>query len=59
MGNYIPNRYGVRGAFNMTPRGFLLKYVDRRHAQGQEEAFPIFQQDEGNTWETIFLTATT
>jgi putative transposase len=42
----------------MTPRGFLLKYVDRRRAQGQEEAFPTFQQDEDNTWETIFLTAT-
>ena len=42
----------------MTPRGFLLKYVDRRHAQGSEEAFPTFQQDEDKTWETIFLTAT-
>jgi putative transposase len=42
----------------LPPRGFLLKYVDRRHTQGSEEAFPTFQQDEANTWETIFLTAT-
>jgi putative transposase len=44
----------------LPPRGFLLKYVDRpAGAQGPEDAFPTFQQDEANTWETIFLTATT
>ena len=42
----------------LPPRGFLLKYVDRRRTQGLEEAFPTFQQDEDTTWETIFLTAT-
>jgi putative transposase len=42
----------------LTPRGFLLKYGDRCNAQGPEEAFPTFQQDETNTWKNIFLTAT-
>jgi putative transposase len=43
----------------LAPRGFLLKYVDRpAGAQSLEEAFPTFQQDETNTWENIFLTAT-
>jgi putative transposase len=43
----------------LPPRGFLLKHVDRlNNAQSPEEAFPTFQQDENNTWENIFLTAT-
>ncbi len=44
----------------LPPRGFLLKHVDcLTDAQNPEEAFPTFQQDENNTWENMFLTATT
>jgi putative transposase len=42
----------------MTPRGFLLKYGKCPDAQDPGFAFPTFQQDEENNWETMFLTAT-
>jgi putative transposase len=42
----------------MTPRGFLLKYGKSPDAQDPGFAFPAFQQDEENNWETMFETAT-
>ena len=42
----------------MTPRGFLLKYGKCPNAQDPDFAFPTFQQDEENKWESMFLTAT-
>jgi putative transposase len=41
-----------------TPRGFLLKYGKCPNAQDPAVAFPTFQQDEENTWESMFKTAT-
>jgi putative transposase len=42
----------------MTPRGFLLKYGKCPDAQDPDFAFPTFQQEEENKWETMFETAT-
>ena len=42
----------------MTPRGFLLKYGKCPDAQEPDVAFPTFQQEEQNKWETMFATAT-
>jgi putative transposase len=42
----------------MTPRGFLLKYGKCPDAQDLDFAFPTFQQEDENKWESMFLTAT-
>ena len=42
----------------MTPRGFLLKYGKSPNAQDPGFAFPTFQQDKENTWDSLFKIAT-
>src|SRR5579863_9774143 len=42
----------------MIPRGFLLKYGKCPNAQDPGFAFPTFQQDEENTCDSLFKTAT-
>lgn len=42
----------------MTPRGFLLKHGKCPNAQDLDVAFPTFQQEDENKWETMFETAT-
>jgi putative transposase len=42
----------------MSPRKFLLKYGKCPNGEDLESAFPTFQQDGNNKWESMFQTAT-